>query len=118
MSRPNPRKQLVRLTPEGLHLVHELRARFEQKLGRAPRPGDAWFFDAEADAAAPIDQHRFDAALIAAMEEAGVNPALVHAYRRTGMLITEQNVAGRSLDELRRWQVALEEFEYTIVPAS
>lgn len=112
------KKHLVRLTPEGMQIVHELRARFEQKFGRAPGPGDPVFFDAEADASGPIDQDRFDAAIIAAMEAAGVGAAIIHAYRRTGMLVTEHNVTHCSREELRRWQAALEEYGEPSLPAS
>ena len=104
-------KPPVRLTPEGVQIVHELRARFEQKFGRAPGPGDPVFFDAQADAAGPVDQDRFDAVIIAAMEATGVGAAIIHAYRRTGMLVTELTVGYCSRDDLRRWQAALEEYE-------
>ena len=110
------KKQPVRLTPEGVQIVHELRARFEQKFGRAPGPGDPVFFDAQADASGPIDQDRFDAVIIAAMEATGVGAAIIHAYRRTGMLVSEHNVAYCSKDELRRWQAALEEYEEPSLP--
>ncbi|HEV8308459.1 MAG TPA: hypothetical protein VGW35_12390 [Methylomirabilota bacterium] len=105
------KKQLVRLTPEGMQVVQELRARFEQKFGRPPGPGDAVFFDAQVDASEPIDQLRFDAAIIAAMEAAGVGAAIIHAYRRTGMLVGEHNVTSYSKEALRRWRAVLEEYE-------
>jgi hypothetical protein len=109
---PRARKRPpVRLTVRGLQIVLELRARFEQKFGRAPGPGDPVSFDAEADAVGPADQLRFDAVMIAAMEAAGVGPAIIHAYRRTGIFITEHNVAARSRDELQRWQAALDEYD-------
>ena len=111
------KKQLVRLTPEGVQIVHALRARFEQKFGRAPGPGDPVFFDAEADAAGPIDQVRFDATIIAAMEAAGVGAAIVHAYRRTGLLVTEHNVTDCSRDDILRWQAALEDYEDSSLPS-
>jgi len=107
---------VVRLTREGVKVVAELRARFEQKFGRAPGPGDPVFLDVLLDASAPIDQPRLDAAIVAAMEAAGVGGALVHAYRRTGLLVTEHNVAGYSPGELRRWQAALDEYEETAPP--
>jgi hypothetical protein len=100
----------VRLTPRGMQIVRELRARFEQKFGRVPGSGDPLSFPAEADVSGPVDQHRFDAAIVAAMEVVGVSPAVIHAYRRTGLLVTEQNVGACSPDELRRWQAALEEY--------
>jgi hypothetical protein len=102
---------VVRLTREGVQIVYELRARFEQKFGRAPGPGDPVFFTVEADASGPIDQDRFDAVMVAAMEAAGVGAGVIHAYRRTGLLITEHNVASCSRSDLRRWQAALEEYE-------
>ncbi|HLE44741.1 MAG TPA: hypothetical protein VJB36_12055 [Methylomirabilota bacterium] len=104
-------KAVIRLTVEGLRVVQELRARFEQKFGRPPGLGDPVSFDAEADARGPIDQDRFDSVMIAAMEAAGVGGAVIHAYRRTGMLISEHNVAQSSREDLRRWQAALEEYE-------
>jgi hypothetical protein len=110
------KSQPVRLTPEGVRIVHELRARFEQKFGHAPGPGDPVFFDVQADALGPIDQDRFDAIIIAAMEAAGVGAAIIHAYRRTGMLVTEHNVTDCSQDDLRRWQAALEEHEEPGLP--
>jgi hypothetical protein len=110
MARWNKRP-IVRLTREGAQIVHELRARFEQKFGRAPGPGDAVSFPVEVDAAGAIDQDRFDAALVEAMEAAGVGGAIIHAYRRTGMLVTEHNVRDCSRIDLRRWQAALEEYE-------
>ncbi len=105
------KKQVVRLTREGVQIVQELRTRFEEKFGRAPGPGDPVSFTVEADVAGPIDQERFDAAIVAAMEAAGVGAGLIHAYRRTGMLVTEHNVKSCSRSDLRRWQAALEEYE-------
>lgn len=110
------KKQRVRLTPEGMQIVHALRARFEQKFGRVPGPGDPVFLDAEADASGPIDQARFDATIIAAMEAAGVGAAIIHAYRRTGLLVTEHNVEGCSRDDIMRWQAALEDYEDPSLP--
>ena len=117
MTRRN-KKQVVRLTPEGVQIVQELRGRFEQKFGRPPGPGDPVFFDVEADTSGPIDQDRFDAVIIAAMEAAGVGAAIIHAYRRTGMLVTEHNVTSRSEDDLRRWRAAVEEYEEPSLPPS
>jgi len=109
------KKPVVRLTREGVQIVHELRARFEQKFGRAPGPGDPVFFAVEADVSGPIDQDRFDAVIIAAMEAAGVGAGIIHAYRRTGLLITEHNVTSCSRNDLQRWQAALEGYEEPIL---
>ncbi len=105
------KRQVVRLSPEGVRIVNELRSRFEQKFGHAPGPGDPLSFDVEADAAGSIDQDRFDALVSAAMEAAGVGPGVIHAYRRTGLLVSEHNVKDCSPADLKRWQAALEEYE-------
>jgi hypothetical protein len=100
----------MRLTREGVQVVHALWARFEQKFGRVPGPADPVFLEVLLDVAAPIDQPRFDAAMVAAMSAAGVGDAVIHAYRRTGLLVTEHNVAACAPHALRRWQAALDEY--------
>src|SRR5438093_1070138 len=101
-------RQVVRLSPRGMRIVHDLRARFAQKFGRPPGPGDPLSFDVEADNSGSIDQERFEALVSAAMETAGVDPRVIHAFRRTGLLVTEHNVRDCSPAELERWQAALE----------
>ena len=101
----------VRLTPEAVRIVDELRARFQQKFGRPPAAGDPMFFDAEADPVNPIDQRRFDATLIAVMAAAGVDSAIIHAYRQTGWLLTEQNVGQWSRQDRELWQTLVQEYE-------
>ena len=108
--RPAPRPT-VRLTPDAVRIVDELRARFQQKFGRPPGPGDPMFFDAEADPMDPIDQPRFDAALISAMAAVGVDSAIIHAYCQTGWLLTEQNIRQWSRHDRDRWQAMVEEYE-------
>lgn len=110
-SRQRAPRRTVRLTPEAVRIVDELRARFQQKFGRPPAPGDPMFFDAEADPMDPIDQPRFDAALISAMAAVGVDSAIIHAYRQTGRLLTEQNVGQWSRQDRDRWQAMVEEYD-------
>ena len=37
-------------------------------------------------------------------------PAIIHAYRRTGRIVTLDNVAQLSDDDLAEWQAAIEEY--------
>ena len=106
-----PPKRALRLTPNAMRIVDDLRARFHQKFERPPGPGDPLFFDAVADAVDPADQPRFDAILIAAMTAAGVEPAIINAYRRSGRLLTEQNVGEWSRQERRWWRTMIEAYE-------
>lgn len=104
-------RRAIRLTPEGARVLRELRDRFQHKFGRPPGPGDPVSFEARVDASNPVDQDRFDATMVTAMEAADVDGALIHAYRRTGMLITEFNLRRCSAEDLARWQAAIEEYE-------
>jgi hypothetical protein len=48
-------------------------------------------------------------ALVAAMEAVGIHPAFVHAFRQTGMLVSEDNQDLWTPAELQRWEAALED---------
>jgi hypothetical protein len=108
MTRHRPPKRPLRLTPDAMRIVDDLRARFHQKFERPLGPGDPLFFDAVADAVDPADQPRFDAMLISAMAAVGVDPAIIAAYRRTGRLLTEQNIGEWSRQERRWWRAMIE----------
>jgi hypothetical protein len=45
------------------------------------------------------------------MKAAGIDPAKIHAYRRTGMLVTSENVGQWSAEDLDEWQAALDEYK-------
>ena len=42
---------------------------------------------------------------------AGIDPAKIHAYRRTGMLVTSENLGQWSAEDLDEWQAAFDEYE-------
>src|SRR5262245_18469411 len=72
-----------------LDLVEELKrtqARFKKIFGRPPGKDDPVFlgnyFESEEDTADIT---------IAAMEKVGMNPALIYAYRKTGLMVTSDN---------------------------
>jgi hypothetical protein len=69
------------------------------------------FFDAAADESEPADAGAVLAALITAMKKAKVNPAKIHAVRRTGRIITRDNWRLRSPQDRAAWQAALEEYK-------
>ncbi len=49
-------------------------------------------------------------ALVAAMESVGIHPALVHAFRQTGMVVSEDNLDLWTPAELERWSSAVGEY--------
>ena len=50
------------------------------------------------------------AALVAAMEAVGLDEAIIHAYRQTGILVGQGDDDLWSADDLRRWEAALAEY--------
>jgi hypothetical protein len=72
--------------------LKELLRRFREKFGRDPGPNDPLYFDPAADQPHPLYQAAVEAAVVEAMQPAGVPPALTYAYQQTGILPTEDNL--------------------------
>jgi hypothetical protein len=51
------------------------------------------------------------AATIEAMRTAGIRPALIYAYERTGLIVTRENRHLMSAADLDEWEDAIAEFE-------
>jgi hypothetical protein len=106
-----------RKTPRSIRMDQKLREaldaqleRFRQKFGRDPGPDDPVFFDPDAAEPRALDDATVAAQMVAAMTQAGVAPAIIHAYRRTGRIVTLDNVTQLSDDDLAEWQAAIEEY--------
>jgi hypothetical protein len=50
-------------------------------------------------------------AMVGAMARAGIDARLIHAFRRTGFMVTERNLDRMSPQDLREWQAALDEYD-------
>lgn len=111
MARRKKPRRTVRLDPRQIELLERQRQAFRAKFGRDPGPDDPVFFDPKADKPQPVDPDGLVATVVAAMEKAGLDPAKIHAYRRTGMLVTTENVSQWSAEDLAEWQAALDEYE-------
>ena len=101
----------VRLNPKQREILERQREKFLRKFGREPGHDDPIFFDPNVADPRPLDPDVLVATIVTAMEKAGIDPAKVHAYRRTGMLVTRENLAQWSPEDLGEWQAALEEYE-------
>ncbi len=101
----------IRLDAELMRALKEQLEAFRQKFGRDPGPEDPLFFDPEADQPRPMDDARLDAMLVEALRHAGADPAYIHAYKRTGMLITTDNLKRWRKREREEFWEALEEWE-------
>jgi len=86
---------------------------FKRKFGRNPGPGDPVFFDPDADVPRPYSEVQIEAMhekLCRAMRTAGTDPALIHAYNKTGRLVTKENMRNLSRADLNEWQDAIDEY--------
>ena len=96
--------QSIPMSPEVAEVLQEQRRRFIDKYGREPGPDDPVFFDMP-----PLE--RIEHQMVEAMKQAGLDPAIIYAYEKTGRLVTEQNqhlLPDSALDE---WQAAIEEHQ-------
>jgi hypothetical protein len=74
------------------------------------------FFDPKADDPRPLDDESLVDTVADAMKAAGIDPAKIHAYRRTGMLVTSENLGQWSAEDLDEWQAAFDEYESLSLP--
>ncbi len=101
----------VPLTPDGHEALLRQREAFIKKFGREPGPDDPVFFDPDADTPQPLDLERYEKDLADAMAAAGIDPRLIYASRKTGLLVTEENLDKLPEEALEEWNAALDEYD-------
>ena len=89
--------------------VLDQRQRFVNKFGREPGPGDPVFFDPDADTPRQVSEEMINSEMLKALAAAGVDPAVVYACNKTGLLVSEENLHLLSKEDLAEWQQAVEE---------
>jgi hypothetical protein len=94
----------VPLSGEMKTLLEEQRQKFIDKYGREPGPDDPVFFDAP-----PLEHVEHQ--MVQAMKAAGLDPAYVYAFEKTGLLVTEQNQHLITERDLDAWDAAVREYE-------
>jgi integrase len=110
MKRIKKKKRIIKLNPEMLDALRKQRERFRQKFGRDPGPNDPVFFDPDSDVPAPMSEDYIKRETVTAMTEAGISPVAIYAYRRTGLIVSEENYARLSPEERAEWNAAVEEY--------
>ena len=76
----------VPLTPDAHEALLRQRKAFIEKFGREPGPDDPVFFDPDANTPQPLDLEGYENDLAEAMAAAGIDPRLIYASRKTGLL--------------------------------
>jgi hypothetical protein len=94
----------IPVSPQTLNLLEEQQHKFRQRFGREPGPDELLFFDAP-----PLEQveHR----LVLAMQRAGLDPAFIHAFEQTGLLVTEDNQHVIAEKDLQAWHAAVAQYQ-------
>jgi integrase len=104
------RYRTVPMSPEMLAQFEEQKRMFREKFGRDAGPNDPLFFDPDADEPKPLDLDRVESAAANAMAQAGIDPAKIYAFRRTGLLATTENWERLSPADRQAWEAAVEEY--------
>ena len=99
-----------KITPEmEVALKRQLEA-FRAKFGRDPGPDDPVFFDTDSATPVPMSDEVVERATVRAMTAIGLSPAYIHAYSRTGRIVTTKNYPLLSPEERAEWDAAIAEY--------
>ena len=94
----------IPVSDELAEVIEEQRQKFIKQRGREPGPSDRLFFDM------PPLEH-VEHFMVQAMKQAGLHPAIIHAFEKTGLIVTEQNQYLLSENDLAEWEAAIQEYE-------
>jgi hypothetical protein len=84
--------------------------KFREKFGREPGPKDPIFFDPDSFTPQPYRLGQFQSETEKAMSEAGIRPEVIYAYRKTGLVVTEENYKKLPADARAEWEEAVKEY--------
>jgi len=107
----------IPITPEMQELLTAQRKAFVEEFGREPGPGDPIFFDPSADIPERIDEHEVEQQTVEIMRAAGIDPAKIHAFQKTGRILTPENMKYLTEEDIAEWQDAVDEYR-AINPSS
>jgi hypothetical protein len=100
----------IYLTAHGQEAIERQLEAFRKKFGRYPGPNDPVFFNPEEDTPVPLSDDEYDQAVLAAMAQAGLDPARIYAFKRTDRMVTEHNKHLLSKKQLQQWDDAISEY--------
>ena len=94
----------VPISPELMEVFEQNEKRFVKTFGRKMRGDDPLIFDG-------ISSKEVDQRMIEVMVKAGMDPAKIYAFAKTGLLPTEDNLSLIPDVDLREWEDAIDEYE-------
>ena len=101
----------ISMTPELEEELKEQRKQFIEKFGREPGPNDPLFFDPDADTPKPYPEEKVTEEIVESMREAGVDEKLINAFKKTGLIVTPDNLDLMTPEELEEFEEALKSEE-------
>jgi len=102
----------ISMTQDMQELLEEQEKSFVEKFGREPGPDDPLFFDPDVDTPQPYPEEKFTETIVESMREAGVDERLINAYKKTGLLVTQDNLDLMTPEELEEFEEALKSEKY------
>jgi hypothetical protein len=100
----------VKMNPETMAIVQSQIQKFREKFGREPGPKDPLFFNPEALQPEPFRLDEFQEETEKAMVLAGIRPEIIYAFRKTGLIVTEDNYGKLPKSAQAEWTRAMEEY--------
>lgn len=97
-------RQSVPMSEDVAEVLRVQRQKFVERFGREPGPDDPVFFDL------PHPEH-VEAMMVEDMRAAGIDPAIIFAFEKTGRLVTEDNQHLIPEKDLAEWDAAVREYE-------
>jgi hypothetical protein len=93
----------IPVNDELAQVFEEQKRKFAEKFGRQPEGSDNLFFDM------PPLEHA-EHFMVEAMKQAGLDPAVIYAFEKTGLLVTEANEHLISDVDRAEWEAAVLEY--------
>ena len=93
----------IPLSDEMGEVIEEQKRKFIEQHGREPGPSDNLFFDM------PPLEH-VEHFMVEGMKQAGIDPAIIYAFEKTGWLLTEANEHLISDKDRAEWEEAVLEY--------
>ena len=107
-------KARIKIEAELMKTLKQQRMLFRKKFGREPESDDPLFFEQEAEEPMPVEWHLVRDEVVRGMAAVGVDPAIIYAFRKTGLIVTEDNLGQLQPEDVAEWMAAMDEYHEQI----
>jgi hypothetical protein len=111
---PGSPKRIVPVDPETADVMEHVTDLFRAKFGRDPGPGDHLFFDPSSDVPRRMSDEQFaglEGFMLKMLAEAGLSPEHLYAVKKTGRIVTRENMQYLTPEDIAEWNAAVQEYE-------